>query len=332
MARARQRRKVFVTSLPRQARPAATPSRGPDPYGNPDPEWLRIDWREHLQRIELDTSSFEPHPGSPIDPTRTPVNYVEMGSGKPLVLVHGLSGSWQNWLENIPYFARTHRVIAMDLAGFGSSPMPGWEITIDAYGKLVNELCEALDTGPVTLVGNSMGGFISAEMVVSQPTRVRELVLVSAAGVSHARMYQRPAETMGRMFRAAAPLAFRYRERALRRPWLRDRVLRNLFYKPLALREELIWEFLDAGIGAPAFVAALSALTGYDILDRLEDVEVPSLIVWGRNDYVVPPRDAFGFARRLHNSRVEIFDRCGHVPQAERPVRFNRTLDEFLAE
>jgi pimeloyl-ACP methyl ester carboxylesterase len=209
--------------------------------------------------------------------------------------------------------------------------MPGWQITIEAYGKLVNELCEALDTGPVVLVGNSMGGFIAAEVAVSQPTRVQKLALVSAAGVSHARLYSRPTETMARMFRAAAPLAFRYRERALRRPGLRDRVLRNLFYKPLALREELIWEFLDPGLDAPGFVAALSALTGYDILDRLEDVEIPALIIWGRNDYVVPPLDALGFASRLHNSRVEIFDRCGHVPQAERPLRFNRTLDEFLA-
>jgi pimeloyl-ACP methyl ester carboxylesterase len=331
MAGTRQRRKIFVTSRPRQARPEPTPARGPDPYGNPNPEWLRIDWREHLQTIELDTSSLEPHPSSPIDPTRTPVNYVEMGSGEPLVFVHGLSGSWQNWLENIPHFARERRVIAMDLPGFGDSPMPGWEITIEAYGKLVNQLCEALDTGPVDLIGNSMGGFISAEVVVSQPTRVRKLVLVSAAGVSHARMYKRPAETMARMVRAAAPLAFRYRERALRRPGLRRRALANLFYKPLALRQELIKEFLDPGIGAPGFVAALSALSGYDILDRLEEVEIPALIVWGRNDYVVPPRDAFGFAERLRNSRVEIFDHCGHIPQAERPLRFNRTLEEFLA-
>ena len=332
MAAQRQRRRLIVTSGPRQRRPDSTPSHGPDPYGNPDPEWLNVDWRKHLRTIELDTASFEPHPGSPIDPTRTRLNYVEMGSGEPLVLVHGLSGSWQNWLENIPHFARERRVIAMDLPGFGGSPMPGWEITIGAYGKLVNELCEALDTGPVDLVGNSMGGFISAEVVVSQPTRARKLVLVSAAGVSHARMYKRPAETMARMARAAAPLAFRYRERALRRPGLRRRALANLFYKPLELRQELIKEFLDPGIGAPGFVAALSALSGYDILDRLEEVEIPALIVWGRNDYVVPPRDAYGFAERLRNSRVEIYDRCGHLAMAERPVRFNRELDEFLAE
>ena len=71
-------------------------------------------------------------------------------------------------------------------------------------------------------------------------------------------------------------------------------------------------------------------MVGYDILDRLEDVEVPTLIVWGRNDRVVPAQDATGFAQRLHKSRTVIFDDTGHLPQLERPVRFNRVLETFL--
>jgi pimeloyl-ACP methyl ester carboxylesterase len=77
---------------------------------------------------------------------------------------------------------------------------------------------------------------------------------------------------------------------------------------------------------------AVRGLIGYDILDRLEDVEVPTLIVWGRNDHVVPPNDAVGYGRRLRNSRTVIFDKTGHLPMAERPVRFNRVLETFLAE
>jgi pimeloyl-ACP methyl ester carboxylesterase len=263
---------------------------------------------------------------------RTELNYVEIGSGEPVVLVHGLGGCWQSWLENMPHLSRTHRVIAPDLPGFGESPMPGFEITIEAYGKVLSRLLEELETGPVSLVGNSMGGFISSEVVVSEPNRVQRLALVSAAGVSHARMYQRPAETMGRMARAAAPLALRYRERALQRPGIRHRVFRNLFYKPTAMRPELIWEITQRGIHSPALVAAIRALSGYDILDRLEDVEIPALIVWGQDDYVVPANDALEFARLIPHARLEIFNRCGHLPMAERPVRFNRLLDQFLAE
>jgi 2-hydroxy-6-oxonona-2,4-dienedioate hydrolase len=81
-----------------------------------------------------------------------------------------------------------------------------------------------------------------------------------------------------------------------------------------------------------AFGAALTALASYDFLDCLSDVEAPTLIVWGRNDNVVPPGDALEYGRRLRNSRTVIFDDTGHVPMAERPVRFNRVLETFLAE
>ena len=326
-----ERGAVWVAGGPWQQRPDATPADGPDPYGDPSPEWLEIDWRLHLRQIELDTSGFEPHPGSPIDPARTPVNYVEVGDGPPLILIHGLGGCWENWLENIPHLARGHRIIALDLPGFGDSPVPGWQISIQSYGALVNALCGALDLGPVPLVGNSMGGFIAAEVTVSEPTTVQKLVLVSAAGVSHARMAKAPAETVGRMARAAAPLALRYQQRALRRPRLRNRMVRQLFRYPSRLPRELIWEIVQGGMHSPGLVAAISGLAGYDILDRLEDVETPTLIVWG-NDLVVPVSDALEYARLIRGSQLEIIDGCGHLPMVERPVRFNRLLDRFLAE
>jgi pimeloyl-ACP methyl ester carboxylesterase len=326
-----ERRAVWVGGGPWQQRPKATPADGPDPYGDPNPEWLGIDWRQQLRRIELDTSGLEPHPGSPIDPATTRVNYIELGDGQPLVFIHGLGGCWENWLENVPHFARSHHVIALDLPGFGDSPMPGWEISIQSYGALVNAFCRALGIGPVQMVGNSMGGFIAAEVAVSEPTSVQKLVLVSAAGVSHARMARAPAETAGRMARAAAPLVLRYRERALRRPKLRNQMVRQLFFRPRELPRELIWEIVQGGMHAPGLVAAIRGLAGYDILDRLEDVAIPTLVVWGRNDLVVPASDGVEFARLIRGARLEIFDRCGHLPMAERPVRFNRLLDRFLA-
>ncbi len=327
----RERRAVWVGHRPWYRRPEPTPPDGPDPYGEPNPEWLKIDWRKHRRQIEVDTSGFEPHPGGRIDPTRTTVNYAEIGEGPPVVLVHGLGGSWQNWLENIPHLARSHRVLALDLPGFGASPMPGWEISIPSYGALVSAFCQALETGPAPLVGNSMGGFVCAEVAVSQPQAVERLALVSAAGVSHARMMRAPAETAGRMARAAAPFALRRYEQGLRRPRIRKRMIAHIVHRPGQMRRELLWELIRYGLEPPALVAAIRGLAGYDILDRLEEVEIPTLIVWGRNDLVVPVRDGVEFARLIRGSRLEIFDRCGHVPMAERPVRFNRLLEEFLA-
>jgi len=316
---ARQLLEEFLPFAPASSPlPDPTPAEGPDPYGNPDPEWLEIDWREHLRQVEIDG---------------TRVNYVELGSGPrmAIVFVHGLSGSWQNWLENIPHFAGERRVLALDLPGFGHSPMPEWEISIESYGRLLHRFCDALAVGDCAVVGNSMGGFISAEAASAQPDRFEKLVLVSAAGVSSGRLRRQPAETVARMATAAAPLLLKLQQRGLRRPRVRWATFKGLFQHPEALRRELLLETFHNGAGRPGFLAAVQGLVGYDILDQLAEVDVPTLIVWGRNDRVVPPQDAVGFAQRLRNSRTVIFDDTGHLPQLERPTRFNRVLETFLA-
>ncbi|TML06988.1 MAG: alpha/beta hydrolase, partial [Actinobacteria bacterium] len=113
-----------------------------------------------------------------------PVNVIDLGEGDPMVFIHGLSGAWVNWLENLPHFAREHRVIAMDLPGFGHSPMPTEQISIAGYGQIVDELLDALGIDRAVIVGNSMGGFIGAEVAIQFSTRVEKLVLISAAGIS----------------------------------------------------------------------------------------------------------------------------------------------------
>ena len=301
--------------------PTDPPEGVSDAYGNPEPAWLHIDWRRHLRQVRA---------------MRTEVNYVDLGPEDPpevpIVFVHGLSGAWQNFLEQLPLFARTHRVIALDLPGFGASPVPDWELTIRNYGRLVGEFCDALGVERCALVGNSMGGFIASEVAIFDPGRAERLVLISAAGISHARMARAPTVTAARMAAAATPFAFRYRERALTRPTLRHWALRNVFYKPTALRPELLWENLQTGLNAPGFLAAVEGLVGYDFTDRLPEVEELTLIVWGRQDRVVPPRDGLEFERLIPNSRLVVFDRCGHVPQLEKPARFNALLEEFLEE
>ncbi|MGI9020112.1 MAG: alpha/beta fold hydrolase [Solirubrobacterales bacterium] len=299
-------------------KPDPTPAEGPDPYANPDPdpEWLRVDWRQRLGRARVGSAE---------------VNYVEAGSGpKTLLFVHGLSGSWQNWLEQLPAFAATHRVVALDLPGFGGSPMPEWEISVEAYGRLLHDFCESAGIERCAVIGSSMGGFIAAEAVSSEQERFERLVLVSAAGVSHAEWRKEPAEALGRVAAAAAPMALAWQKRALRRPGLRRLAFRQLVHWPLRIRRELLWEQFAHGAAKPGFLPALRSLVGYDLLDRLEQVELPALIVWGREDRIVPSEDAAGYARRLRNSQTVIMAETGHLPQLERPARFNRALAAFL--
>ena len=168
--------------------PPATRADGPDPYGDPDPEWLRINWREHRHEVDV---------------VGAKANYVEMGKGPPLLFVHGLSGCWQNWLENIPHFARSHRVVAVDLPGFGASPMPPWEISVPAYGRFLRDFCERIGIDRCSLVGNSMGGFIATELAITEPERIDDLTLISAAGITWAGARREPAAVIGRIGRAA---------------------------------------------------------------------------------------------------------------------------------
>lgn len=305
------------------ARPDPTAADRPDPYGNPEPEWLEINWAEHRRALDVEG---------------TEVNYVEMGPPAAeqhplaLIFIHGLSGCWQNWLENIPYFARRHRVLAVDLPGFGDSPAPDWEVSVPNYGRFLLDFCEAVGVADCAIVGNSLGGFVATEAAIRQPGRFEQLILVSAAGVSSARLRKRPVAVVARMMAAGTPLAFKAQTRALLRSRARTIAFSGVFDDPNRLRPELISEFFEGGMRGESFVEALTGLAGYDFLHRLEEVEVPTLIVWGRKDRVVPARDALEFQRRLSNPELVVFDNCGHIPMAERPVRFNRLLEEFLAE
>jgi pimeloyl-ACP methyl ester carboxylesterase len=288
-------------------------------YGNPDPSpaWLGVDWGRHLHRVQL--------PGAE-------VNYAEVGEGETVLFVHGLAGCWRNWLENLPHFAQGYRAVALDLPGFGDSPMPDWEISMAAYGRLIHQFCDALGIGRVAmLVGNSMGGFVATEAVIQQPQRFERLVLVSAAGISWAEAKGRRFEAGARTVKAAAPFLAGDRPLFLNRPGGRHLAFSRLMYNPAKLRPELLAEQVHPGLESDGFVDSMAAIIGYDTRERLTEIEIPTLIVWGLSDHIVPVEAALGYHRLIPRSRLEIFERTGHVPQMERPVRFNALLDEFAA-
>ena len=278
-------------------------------------EWLDIDWREHL-RSQL------------VNGAR--VNYVEMGQGPPVVLVHGLSGCWQNWLENIPHVARRHRVIALDLPGFGESELPNEEISIPGYGRFVDAFLGEIGVERGAIVGNSMGGFIAAETTLAHPSRVEKLVLVSAAGlvrVGNRQLYA--LERAARLFHPLTAAFLARREHLVRRPGLRRRMLYGVVRYPERIEPELAYE-VASGAGKPGFLDALNAIMAYDFRDRLPAVSAPTLIVWGRNDRIVPIEGAYEYEKLIPNARLEIFEETGHVPMLERPARFNQLIEEFL--
>jgi pimeloyl-ACP methyl ester carboxylesterase len=307
-------------SATRQA-PAPVAPPDEDDYGTQGrAEWLDIDWRRHLRSTTIHGSA---------------VNYVEMGEGSPVVFVHGLSGCWQNWLENIPHFARRHRVIAVDLAGFGQSELPREEISIPGYGRFLDAFLGEIGVERCAMVGNSMGVFIAAETAISHPSRIEKLVLVSAAGGPQSREHDvRLEAALLRAARLTAPIVaatFARRSYLVRRPRLRAALLWKVVRHPERIQPELCWE-VASGAGKPGFRDALQAIFDYDFSDRISQIASPTLIVWGRDDEIVPVADAYEYQRLIPGARMVIFEDTGHLPMLERPARFNRLLEEFLAE
>jgi pimeloyl-ACP methyl ester carboxylesterase len=294
----------------------------PGEYGSPArSEWMDVDWRRHVRWVRVDGRR---------------VNVCEMGSGPPLVFVHGHSGRWQNWLEQIPHFARTHRVVAMDLPGFGESQMPSEHVSIEGYGRFLGRLLDELEIDEAPLVGNSMGGFVAAEACLQAPDRTSALVLVSAAGLSTRYlglsaelMRRRSVVGLARAVNAYAKIPEARIETLVRRPRLRWAVLNLVAKHPERLSAPMAAELIK-GSGKAASAFAMRAIMEYDFRDRLDDVDVPTLVVWGDSDRVVPVDGAEEYARLIRGARKAILPDTGHVPMVERPQAFNRLLEEFL--
>lgn len=291
-----------------------------DDYGVSDGRWLKIDWTEHLNEVTVTSGLGE-----------TAVSYVELGEGPPLLLVHGLGGSWRNWLENIPYLSDRHRVVALDLPGFGLSPMPGEPVSMDTYGDLVLAFADAVGLGPDTfLVGHSMGGFIATEAVTSAPERFGRLSLVSAAGISFATMSGYRKSVTAAVVKMMIPIATARIERHLGRKRLRSASFAGVIAHPGMIGPEILWELgYYTTNHSPALYDAANALWGYDNRESLSEIEVPTQIVWGQQDRLVPVGAAYEYAERIRDSELSLVDDCGHMVQLERPARFNGELSRF---
>ena len=283
--------------------------------------WLDVDWREHQRWIIVNDRA---------------VNVIDFGEGPPIVFVHGLSGCWQNWLEQLPVLAANHRVVALDLPGFGYSEMPSEQITISLYARVLDQVMDALGISAAAVVGSSMGGFIAAELAIAFPQRVERLVLAAPAGISsyNNRSAMRWALWIRRMWPVIALQAnwvAAHADEVARWPRLRDATMYVPVLYPSRLPAALAAEQLRA-TGKPGFVSALEANLNYDFRDRLPEIVCPTLVVWGEQDRLITVRDADVYTELISGARKVILEDTGHAPMLERPTRFNALLEQFLSE
>jgi pimeloyl-ACP methyl ester carboxylesterase len=269
------------------------------------------------------------------------------GSGQVALLVHGLAGSHVTWMSVAGELARDHRVLAIDLPGFGRSPMKGRRATVAANVAVLDQVIGKLADGPIALMGNSMGGLISLGVAAERPSKVAALVLVDPAVPLPRREVWRP-DPFARVFMLAY---------ALPRVGLRRLARRAVRLGPERIvREVLAVTTVDPSLIDPGLVAALIALEG----ERLEGsdwqiaiyeasrsllrtlalrrhferwvaaVTAPTLLVHGRRDRLVSHRSARAVADLRPDWEFHLIDDVGHVPMMESPRQFLDVVEPWL--
>lgn len=252
------------------------------------------------------------------------VRYVDSGgSGRPLLLVHGLGGAIESWANNIGELAKKDlRVIALDLPGFGFSDKPKISYTIKFYADFAAKFAKALNAVPLAVAGSSLGGHVACELAIMHPDIVSRLILASPSGALPKSFKGTPA-----LWRYVKVLEAKSVEEVKKALYAVDN-------KPVAdaFAKAAYEKFAMPG----AKEAFLSALAGSAKATRLSDsrlskVRAPTLVLWGKNDTMIPARFVEPFVK-MKNSRVVLLENCGHRPHVDRPQVFNRMVADFVKE
>jgi pimeloyl-ACP methyl ester carboxylesterase len=265
------------------------------------------------------------------------VSYRQAGWGPVVVLIHGITGSSDTWLDLIDELAEEHTVVAPDLLGHGESAKPRGDYSLGAYASGIRDLLAALGHDRATVVGHSLGGGVAMQMAYQFPERVERLVLVSSGGLGReVNLLLRAAALPGSEF--VLPLITA--RPVIERTSALAGAFRRLGLQPGADLEE-IWTGFCSLSDVEARAAFVHTLRGIidpggqrvSATDRLYlAAEMPSLIVWGERDPVIPFAHGLRASEAMPGSRLVSFPDAGHFPHRDNPRRFARALLDFLDE
>ncbi|MFC8593776.1 alpha/beta fold hydrolase [Streptomyces atroolivaceus] len=261
--------------------------------------------------------------------------YRVEGEGPAILLVHGIGDSSATWAEVIPGLARRHTVIAPDLLGHGASDKPRADYSVAAYANGVRDLLGVLGIERATLVGHSLGAGVAMQFAYQYPEHTDRLILVSAGGVGR---------EVNPVLRAVSLPGADLMLSTLRLPGMRLQV--GLFTRLIKLLDTDLGqdagELLDLVDALPdstsrsAFISTLRAVVDrrgqvVTMLDRCYLAQgMPTLLLWGSRDGVVPVHHAYGAHAAMPGSRLEIFEGAGHFPFHTDPARFHALVEDFM--
>lgn len=258
--------------------------------------------------------------------------YARSGDrGPALVLLHGLGASLETWSLNIEPLGETFRVFAPDVLYFGKSAKPQHAPSHAEFTAFVTAFMDTLNLPRATLVGNSMGGAIAAQIAITAPERVERLILADPAGFGRELVWWLRLRTW-----------IDLRPRGKLPPRARRFALRQLFYNPDRVPPALI-EAMEALNAEPGLFESYHRvlrvgvnLRGLrdtmlrEVRDQAHRIHAPTLLLWGKQDRVVPLRQLAVAQREIPHAQTHVFDECGHAPQIEHAAAFNALVREFI--
>jgi pimeloyl-ACP methyl ester carboxylesterase len=236
--------------------------------------------------------------------------YIDEGSGEILLLLHGLFGALSNWEEVVNHFSPNYRVVIPLLPIY---EMPIRESGLEGLLKFVEDFTNLKQFDDMTLIGNSLGGHVALMYTLSNPKKVKNLVLTGSSGLFE--------NSMGGSFPKRGS-----------HEYIRERV-EYTFYDPKTATAELVDEVFETTKSIPKclrIVAIAKSAQRHNMAKEITKIKQPTLLVWGLNDTITPPHVGHEFNKLIPNSELVFIDKCCHAPMMEHPEKFNSTLSKFL--
>jgi pimeloyl-ACP methyl ester carboxylesterase len=249
------------------------------------------------------------------------VHYEAYGRGRPVILLHCWLGSWNYWLSTMEALSDAYKTYALDFWGFGDSGTKGKHFRVPDYVEMVVQLMDRLGLREARVMGHSMGGTVTLSLALAHPDRVEKVAVVGSpiTGDGLALMLRlaskRALAAVAYRIPGVLPLGVRLSSPFLTRDW---RTWYQMFEQDLS-RTTL-----------ESFHYSIASLRTTDLSSRLQEIRVPVLGVYGRNDRIVDPHQGAILAEEAATAQVAYFDRSGHFPMLDERERFHRTMRDFL--
>jgi 2-hydroxy-6-oxonona-2,4-dienedioate hydrolase len=246
------------------------------------------------------------------------INPIKSGATEVLLLLHGIGASAERWLRVVPLLNRNFRIIIPDIVGFGYSDKPTVEYTMNYFVEFLRDFLKSIRIQRIHIIGSSFGGLLAAEFAMEFASIVKKMILVSPAGTM-----QTSTKTLDEYILAALYPTIENARRAFS----------DMAYDPRVVTDDVVKDFVNRMKLPNSKYAFMSTLLGIrntqDLENRLTKIILPTLLIWGREDKMIPSVHAEDYLR-IRNSKLIMIPNSGHTPYTETPSVFAKIALDFL--